>query len=263
LKPFPEYTAVSLYRDNLGTTTYRGVTAKLEHRLSHGLSFLMSYTRSRLVDDASSVFDASILTGPVLNAPLADAFNRSLDRDLSSGDIPNVFVSSALWDMPFGRERRFHPKGLVGAVVNDWSMATIITLQSGLPVAVTQATNFNAFAGFGTQRPNLVSDPNLPSGQRTPAEWFDINAFQIAPVFTLGTASRNPVRGPSYRDVDLTFARKIPTSHATYEMRVEIFNLLNTTPFNAPNGVAGTAAFGTITSAGDPRVVQLALRVIF
>ena len=77
LKPYPRYTTVSLYRNNVGTTIYRGVTAKLEQRLSRGLSYLVSYTRSRLMDDASSVFDASILTGPVANYPVADSFDRA------------------------------------------------------------------------------------------------------------------------------------------------------------------------------------------
>ncbi len=106
LKPYPQYTTVSLYRNNVGTTIYHGVYAKLEQRLSRGLSYLVSYTRSKLVDDASSVFDASILTGPVANFPVADSFNRGLERDYSTGDIPHVFVTSAVWDLPFGREPR-------------------------------------------------------------------------------------------------------------------------------------------------------------
>ena len=77
LKPYPQYTTVSLYRNNVGTTIYQGVYVKLEQRLSRGLSYLVSYTRSKLEDDASSVFDASILTGPVANYPVADSFNRT------------------------------------------------------------------------------------------------------------------------------------------------------------------------------------------
>jgi hypothetical protein len=261
MKPFPDYTAVSLYRNNLGTTDYWGVTLKLERRWSRGLTFLVSYTRSHLEDDASSVFDASILTGPILNAPVADAFNRSLDRDVSSGDIPHVFVTSAVWEVPVGCGHRYRPGGILGAVVNDWSVSSIVTLQSGLPVAVTQVTNFNAFAGFGTQRPNLVGDPELPSDERTTAHWFNTAAFAIAPQFTLGSASRNPVRGPSYRNVDLSVARRIPAGGANVEIRLDTFNLLNTTPFGQPNGVAGTPAFGTITTAGDPRVVQVAVKL--
>ena len=78
MRPYPMYTTVSLYRNNVGTTFYQGAYVKLEQRFSKGLSYLVSYTRSKLVDDASSVFDASILTGPVANYPVADSFNRTL-----------------------------------------------------------------------------------------------------------------------------------------------------------------------------------------
>jgi hypothetical protein len=84
LKPYPQYTTVSLYRNNVGTTLYHGAYVKLEQRFSRGLSYLVSYTRSKLEDDASSVFDASILTGPIANYPIADSFNRSLERDYSN-----------------------------------------------------------------------------------------------------------------------------------------------------------------------------------
>ena len=74
--------------------------------LATGSSYLVSYTRSKLMDDASSVFDASILTGPIANYPVADSFNRQLERDYSTGDIPHVFVASAVWDMPVGANRQ-------------------------------------------------------------------------------------------------------------------------------------------------------------
>src|SRR6185436_5413625 len=72
LKPFPRFTTVSLYRNNVGNTNYNALQAKLEKRFSGGLGFLVSYTRSKLIDEASSVFDASILTGPVANFPVAE-----------------------------------------------------------------------------------------------------------------------------------------------------------------------------------------------
>jgi hypothetical protein len=264
LKPFPQYTTVSLYRNNVGTTNYHGFTAKLERRFSRGLSYLVSYTRSRLMDDASSVFDASILTGPVANYPVADSFDRGRERDYSTGDIPHVFVASGVWELPWGSGRQHRVPGALGALLNDWSLAAVVTLQSGVPIAVTQTTNFNAFAGFGTQRPNLVGDPTLPAAERSPARWFNTAAFAIAPPFSLGSASRNPVRGPGYRNVDLSLRRRVPLQASTaLEVRAELFNLLNTPPFGNPNGVAGSAAFGSITTAGDPRVVQLAVKLLF
>ena len=71
-----------------------------------------------------------------------------------------------------------------------------LQLQSGMPVTVTQATNNNSFAGFALQRPNLVGNPRLSPGQRNPARYFNTAAFTPAPQFTIGNASRNPVRGP-------------------------------------------------------------------
>ena len=264
LKPYPEYTTVSLYRNNVGTTRYEGLELSLRQRLAHGLSYSISYTRSTLLDDASSVFDASILTGPIANYPIADSHNLALERDYSTGDIPNAFVSSAVWELPFGAGRARQLHGLLGALGNDWAVTTIVTLQSGVPIAITQATNFNSFAGFGVQRPNLVSDPTLPAGQRTPSEWFNTAAFAVAPQFTIGSASRNPVRGPSYRDVDLALMRRLPVgSSRAIEIRAEIFNLLNTPALGPPAAVLGAANFGTIASAGDPRVVQLAAKVLF
>ena len=143
-------------------------------------------------------------------------------------------------------------------------MTALVTLQSGIPIAVTQTTNFNAFAGFGVQRPNLVGDPTLPADERTPGQWFNTAAFAIAPVFTIGSASRNPVRGPSYREAALALIRRVPVrGDASIELRAEIFNLLNTPNLGAPNAVAGSGAFGTITTAGDPRDVQLAVKLLF
>ena len=264
LKPYPQYTTVSLYRNNVGTTIYHGAYVKLEQRLSGGLSYLVSYTRSTLRDDASSVFDASILTGPVANYPVADTFNRRLERDDSTGDIPHVLVASTVWDVPFGAGRAHHPGGVVGAVVNDWTLAGVVTLQSGVPLAIAQTTNHNAFAGFGTQRPNLVGDPELPAGERSTSRWFNTSAFVAAPPFALGTSSRNPVRGPGYRNLDLAVIRRVALPAGTaLEIRGEVFNVTNTPPLGAPNTTVGAAAFGTITTAGDPRVVQVALKVLF
>src|SRR3954469_4015246 len=105
---------------------------KFDQRISRGLTYTGSCARWRLRDAASSVFDASILTGPVANYPVADSFNRKLERDYSTGDIPHLFVASAVWDFAKG-----------------WTAAALVTMQSGSPIAVTQTPNANAFAGFG------------------------------------------------------------------------------------------------------------------
>ena len=231
--------------------------------MSRGLTYSAAYTRSKLTDIASSVFDASILTGPLTNAAIADSHNLERDRDYSTGDIPHYFAASVVWDLPLGEGRAKHPIGVIGALVSDWSVATFMTMQSGVPVAVTQANSLG-YAGFTTQRPNLVGDPTLPADERTPARWFNTAAFATANQFTIGSASRNPVRGPTYHDVDLAVMRRVGFGgERSIELRLEVFNLMNTTNFGAPAAQLGPASFGTITTALDPRVVQLAAKFWF
>ena len=263
MKPYPEYTAVSFYRNNIGVTRYHGYALSIRQRMSRGLTYSAAYTRSTLKDTASSVFDASILTGPLTNAAVANSFDLDRDYDYSTGDIPHYFGASVVWDLPFGVGRAKQPKGVLGVLASDWSLATLLTLQSGVPVAVTQANSLG-YAGFTTQRPNLVGDPTLPADDRAPERWFNTAAFATANQFSLGTASRNPVRGPSYRVVDLSAMRLVRLGgERVIELRAEVFNLLNTVNYGAPAATFGAANFGTITSALDPRVVQLALKFSF
>ena len=78
------------------------------------------------------------------------------------------------------------------------------------------------------------------------------------------TSTRNPVRGPGYRNLDVAVTRQVSLpATTTLQFRAEVFNLTNTPPLGAPNGTFGSAAFGTITSAGDPRVIQLAVKFVF
>src|SRR5206468_9455716 len=133
LRPFPRFTNVALFRDNVGNSSYNAAAVKLEKRLSHGLTVNASYTFSKLMDDASSVFSQTIFTGPVLNSTgAADAYNRHLEKDVSGGDIPHVFAVGWTYDIP----RIWKISGL--------QIAGLVRLQSGDAVAVTQATNNNS-----------------------------------------------------------------------------------------------------------------------
>ena len=216
-----------------------------------------------------------------------DQFSGRVDQRMN-GDRGQVFARLTRFHETFAGARLFdgrHPARLrgvgrvgpsvrqpswatsirrAGAIVNDWTVTGLVTLQSGVPIAVTQATNNNAFAGFGTQRPNLVGDPALPSGERTVIRWFNTDAFAAAPQFTIGTSSRNPVRGPGYRNLDVAVLRRIGLRAGnSVEVRAEVFNATNTPALGPPNGTFGSAAFGTITTAADPRVVQLAVKLVF
>jgi hypothetical protein len=211
-----------------------------------------AYTFSKLIDDASSVFSQTIFTGPVLNSTgAADAYNRHLEKDVSSGDIPQVFAVGWTYDIP----RWWKISGL--------QVAGLVRLQSGDAVPVTQSINNNSSLGFAVQRPNRVSDPNSFAA-RSVAKYFNTSAFTAAPQFVIGSSSRNPVRGPGLQDADLMIGKTFPiTEQIKLEMRAEAFNVSNTPPLNDPNGTFGSAAFGSITSAGNPRVFELVGKIRF
>ncbi len=264
LKPYPRFQNVATYRNNSGNTNYNAIQTKVEQRFSHGLSFLFAYTHSKLMDDASSVFSSTVLSSPNTSSLIAaDTFRPYLERDSSNGDMPNVTSLAATYQLPAGRGHSFASTGIANALLGGWAVNGIMSLQSGMPVTVTQATNNNAFAGFVLQRPNIIAKSSLPASQRTPAHFFNTAAFSTAPQFVIGTASRNPVRGPAYRDLDLAFVKhtSLPRE-ADLEFRAELFNIMNTPAFAQPNGSFGSAAFGSITSTTtDPRVIQFALRL--
>ena len=264
LKPYPRFQNVATYRNNSGNTNYNAIQTKVEQRFSHGIFFLFAYTHSKLIDDASSVFSSTVLSSPNTSSLVAaDTFRPYLERDSSNGDMPNVTSFSGTYDLPAGRGHRFASTGVEDVLLGGWSLNAILSLQSGMPVTVTQATNNNAFAGFALQRPNIVGNPNLPAGQRTPPHYFNTAAFATAPQFVIGTASRNPVRGPAYRDLDMAVVKhmKLPLE-TDMEFRAEMFDVTNTPEFAQPNGSFGSAAFGSITgTTTDPRVVQFALRL--
>jgi len=264
LKPYPRFLNIATYRNNSGTTNYNAIQTKVEQRFSNGIAFLFAYTHSKLIDDASSVFSTTVLSSPNTSSLVAaDTFRPYLERDSSSGDMPNVTSFTGIYSIPAGRGHQFAPTGIGNVLLGGWSLNAILSLQSGMPVTVTQATNNNAFAGFALQRPNIVGNPSLAPGLRTPAHFFNTVAFATAPQFVIGTASRNPVRGPGYRDVDMALVKHTKLwEQADLEFRAEMFDVTNTPEFAQPNGSFGSAAFGSITATTtDPRVVQLALRL--
>jgi hypothetical protein len=264
LRPYPQFTTVALYRNNIGHSTYHSLQARVERRFARGLTFTTSYTYSRLIDDAGAVFDSAVLTGPVANFQAADSFNKRLEKDVSTGNVPHIFSSGFVYEIPFGRGRAHALKGVNDLLLGGWQIASIIRFQSGSPLAVTQATNLNAFAGFGIQRPNRIADPTLGGDVRSTGRWFDVSAFTAAPQFTIGNSSRNPVVGPGYQTADVMLGKTIPiTDRLRAEFRAEAFNVTNTPPLGNPNTSFGNAAFGTITTALDPRVFELVLKIQF
>jgi hypothetical protein len=178
--------------------------------------------------------------------------------------MPKIFSVGAVYELPWGRGRSHALRGFMDLVAGGWQLAGLVRMQSGAPIAVTQATNLNAFAGFGIQRPNRVADPTLPSDERTTGRWFNTAAFTQAPQFTVGNSSRNPVSGPGYRVADVMIGKTFAiTERFRTEFRAEAFNVTNTPPLGNPNGSFGNAAFGSITTALDPRVFEMVLKLQF
>jgi len=247
LRAFPRFTNVALFRDNVADSAYQAFQAKLEKRVSRGLTLSLAYTFSKLIDDASTYFSQTIFTGPALTSiGAADAFNRKLERDVSSGDIPRVFSAGWIFELP-----RWHR-------ISGWQLGGLVRIQSGDAVPVTQATNNLSALGYAVQRPNRTGDPNAYA-VRSASAWFDKAAFTGAGLFTIGNSSRNPVRGPGLQNADLMLGKTFRLSEKiSFEFRAEVFNLSNTPPLNDPNGSFGSAAFGTITSAGNPRDFEFA-----
>src|SRR5206468_7150162 len=121
--------------------------------------------------------------------------------------------------------------------------------------------NSNSFQA-GTMRPNLITDPS--SGAQSLSRWFNTAAFQTAAPFTFGNSPRSVLRGPAWKNVDLTLAKNFKLNDRfTTELRGEFFNVLNHANFDIPGHTLGNADFGVISAAEPARTVQVALRLVF
>ena len=139
LKPYPRFQNIATYRNNSGTTNYNAAEAKVEQRFAHGFSLLFSYAHSKLIDDASSVFFTTVLSSPNSSSLIAaDTFRPWLERDASSGDMPNVTSFSGIYSLPAGTGHRFAASGLASSVLGGWALNGILSLQSGMPITITQ-----------------------------------------------------------------------------------------------------------------------------
>jgi hypothetical protein len=261
LRPFPNFENVSQFMARYGDANYHSLQLKAEHRFSRSLTALVSYTWSKSIDNGSEVFG---FTGG--SAP-QDIYNTNGERAVATGDIPHRLVASYVIDLPFGRGRRFAlPRGL-DFVLGGFQINGITTLQSGRPFDITQTVNttrsFNALL-----RPNVNGNPKLAESQRTLDRWFDTSVFSAAAPLSFGTSPRNPVRGPGLVNFDVSLVKEfLFTERRGLEFRAEAFNVTNTPPFGQPNGSynpslsLGQQSFGRITSAGDGRTIQLALKL--
>ncbi|MGH9469997.1 MAG: hypothetical protein ACRD1N_06610, partial [Terriglobia bacterium] len=167
------------------------------------------------------------------------------------------------YDLPFGYGRRLmNRKGVLDEGLGGWRVGGIWTIESGppfTPVLSTDVTNVGA-----TSRPNAIGPGNMPGGQRSINDWFNLAAFQIPTQFTYGNAGRDTLYGPGLVNIDLNLSKAFAiTESKRLEFRAEAFDLTNTPHFNIPNASVNLPQAGTITSAEAPREVQFALKFIF
>jgi hypothetical protein len=253
LRPFPQFSNVMLINPSIGRSSYYAGFVRLQKRFSRGFSLLGHYTRSRYMDDAESASEYGN-TGSYM-----DQYHRDLDWARSASDVPHHVVLTVLYEVPSLSGGR-----VVTGLVGGWRIGVLETLQSGPPFTVT--TNVNATNAFsaGPQRPNLVGDPELTSGERTLTHWFNTAAFVDPAPFTFGNAPRSVLRGPGIVTTDLTLEKSVPLSaRIRLDVRVEAYNLLNRANFNSPGSTLGAPDFGVISSARAARTVQLGARLGF
>ena len=232
-------------------STYHAAILKAEKRLSRGFSFLASYTFSKSIDGAS-----------LFGERPRDIHNRKLDKGRSSFDLRHRAVLSGTWELPFGAGRRYLAKGIGGAILGGWQVNVISSMRTGFPFSIGLSGDV-ANNGATSQVAQQVGDPW--SGRvRERERWFNTAAFIEPARGTLGSSGRNILDGPGAFEASVSVFRLLRLGErARVQVRGEFFNLLNHTTFGQPGATVATTGYGIIQGAGDPRIVQLGLKVSF
>jgi hypothetical protein len=215
------------------------------------MSFLANYTWSRTID----------------NNGFIDLNNYQLNKALSAFHLAHRFSAAGVWEIPFGRGRRFGSgsHALVNGILGGWQLSGILVLRTGVPLTIgIQGDNLNTGGGY-LQVPHRLSEPNLPASERTRTRFFDTNAFVRPALYEIGNAGRNILIGPGNRNLDLSVAKQFRITESKHvQFRAEFFNAANHPNWGNPGTTLGTAAFGTITSNENlPRVMQLGLKFVY
>jgi TonB dependent receptor len=233
--------------------SYNGLQITVEKRFSHHVSAKGFYTHSKDLEDVE-------LDNNTVNGGAQDYRALNLERGRSDNDRRDVAVGSVIWNMDyFG-----HTNPFLKAIINDWQLSGIVTLQSGLPFTVTTGVDTN-LDGTSNDRANTIGNPFLdPNRSRNDVSnmWFNTAAFAKGPNGTDGTAARNLMTGPGSKNVDMALFRNLKFHEKmTFQIRAEATNVFNLVNLSNPNAALNAAAFGTIRSAAAMRQLQLGLRL--
>lgn len=267
LGPYPQYTGINAYRKPGGNANYNSFIAKVQKRFSHGLTFLVSYTGGKLIDDVSSTVNFLGATGGK-----QDAYNRQAEKSISAQDVSRYLVASFDYELPVGRKGALlhnAPKA-VDFVLGGWQVNGIYTYRTGLPLQIGNGGNSSGLNSPGLRPNNNGQSAKIsgPVGDRI-AMYFNTADFSQSPNFTFGNTSRTSpdLRGPSFHGMDASLFKNFRIhERGNVQFRAEGFNFANHPVWGGPNttvNAVGAAGFGTITSKSGNRTVQLVMRVSF
>ncbi|HTV83555.1 MAG TPA: TonB-dependent receptor [Acidobacteriaceae bacterium] len=257
---FPTFGGIT-YENYDGTGNYNGLQLQYQHRQGNNLVVTGSYAWSHALDDSPGSAEGS--TAPLYYNPQSN-YGNSLD------DQRQVFSSSILYNLPFGRGQRFlggasYP---VNLVLGGWQVNVIGRIATGTPIDLA-VNNGNA----DSDRPDLVGSVTYPKS--ISATWFSTTAFAAPPtvrangqnVFTrIGTLGRDQIYGPGERSADFSLQKDIQFSDRyVLQLHGDAFNVTNTPQFTNPDGNIFDANFGKVTGTqlDSQREIQLAARFTF
>jgi hypothetical protein len=253
---YPNFASM-IEMNNAGFSHYNALQMTLEKRMSNGFSFVANYTRSKTTDNQSTDQQLT-LTNP-------DPFDPSFNNGLANQDVPNAFFLSGVGELPTLKSA---PRW-VRAIEGGWGLSGIVTWANGQPFTISSGQD-NSRSGVNLDRADLVpaTSPFLPppsSRSQELNQYFNTSAFTVNALGTFGNSPRNLLRNPNYFNTDAGLQRTFSLPEKMrLKFRVEEFNLTNHVHFSQPGAnVSAPTTFGKITSAGDPRILQLVGRLEF
>jgi hypothetical protein len=271
--PYPNFGQIE-WTSPIGFGNYNALQASLTRRMTSGLELRAAFTHSRSLDNTPEELESNSGDAP-------DGRNYASWYGPSDFDVPNRVAVSYVYNLPFGKGQRMLQHGPAAWVLGDWETSGVYTYYSGHPFQINENDgNHNSILdpyGYTTATPNQVGKPRLVGdpdcwfyaskdsacGAKTPSGSTD--AYATTAVGAIGNVSRNSLRGPHIDVLDAALLRNFPIAEGwAVQARWEVFNVTNTPEFGQPQGNITSGGVASITSlAGDPRVMQFALRLSF
>ena len=227
-RPYPEFTKIQEI-GNVAEAEYNSLAMKLTRRLNRGLSVLVAYTLAKSEDNGSGI---RVLNGDALFPQNSNCFE--CEWGLSIFDVRHRFVTTLLYELPFGEGKRWANSGPAGAVFGGWQISAIVNKSSGFPRDAAVGVDVPN-TGAQTYRPNLVSGQDPNDGPETVQQWFNTAAFARPDAFTYGNVGRNIIIGPGIFNTDASILKNIMFGGGkSVQLRLEAFNLFNTPDLGRP-----------------------------